>query len=360
MPHILNRARELRITVILALGLLLLLTACQASEETTNDTENPEQTAANITETGNTLVIYAGRSETLIGPLIEQFRETTSLPVEVRYGDTAEMAAMILEEGRNSPADIFFGQDAGALGALARENRTQTIPQHLLSQVESRFRSPTGDWIGITGRARVVIYNTDTLTENDLPDDIYGFCESDWRGRLGWAPTNGSFQSFVTALRVTEGEERTRQWLQCIRDNNPLVYPNNRTIVAAAASNEIAAGFVNHYYLYNYLREQGDGFAARNYHPRSGDAGAMINLAGVAITDTADNPQTAIDFVAFLLSEQAQRYFAEETSEYPLIQGVEALPHLLPLSEIDMPDIDLSDLDDLRGTLALFEELGLL
>lgn len=343
---------------VLALGLVLLLTACQFGG---NDTEN-ENNEADIQDQaqGEELVIYAGRSETLIGPLIERFKEESALPVEVRYGDTAEMASMILEEGANSPADVFFGQDAGALGALAKENRTQAIPQNLLSQVESRFRSPDGDWIGITGRARTVIYNTNNLTESDLPNDIYGFCEEEWNGRLGWAPTNGSFQAFVTALRVSEGEDRARAWLECIRDNEPLVYPNNRTIVSAAASGEIDAGFVNHYYLYNFLREQGDDFAARNYHPRSGDAGAMINLAGVAITDTSDNSQAAIDFVEFLLSEESQRYFAEETSEYPLINSVEALDYLQPLSEIDTPDIDLGDIDDLRGTLDLLEDLGLL
>ena len=304
------------------------------------------------------LTIYSGRSESLVGPLIEQFEAETGLNVEVRYGSTAGIAATILEEGTNSPADIYYGQDAGALGALAKAGRLSVLTDDILNQVEPRFRSPEGQWVGTSGRARTVVYST-TLNEADLPDDIFGFCGPEWKGRLGWAPTNGSFQAFVTALRVSEGEDRAREWLTCIQANEPGVYPNNTSIVEAVGNGETDAGFVNHYYLFRFLKEDPD-FPARNYHPRSGGIGAMTNVAGVGVIDTTDNVDAAEAFVRFLLRDSSQQYFNEETTEYPLSSDVSLNPLLIPLSNLTTPNIDLSDLDDLDGTLQLLQELGIL
>ena len=192
-----------------------------------------------------------------------------------------------------------------------------------------------------------------------MPDDIFGFCAPEWQGRLGWAPTNGSFQAFVTALRVVEGEDRARAWLSCIQANDPQIYPKNTPIVAAVGTGEIDAGFVNHYYLFQFLAENPD-FPARNYSPRSGDAGAMVNVAGVGILDTTDNPAAAEAFVNFLLRQSSQEYFNAETNEYPLAGNVSLNSQLTPLNQIKTPNIDLSDLEDLEGTLLLLQELGIL
>jgi iron(III) transport system substrate-binding protein len=306
------------------------------------------------------LTIYSGRGEELVGPLIDQFEQETGLNVEVRYGSTAEMAATILEEGANSPADVYYGQDAGALGALAKAGRLAPLPEDALSLVEPRFRSAEGLWVGTSGRARVVVYNTEKLSEADLPDDIFGFCAPEWKGRLGWAPTNGSFQAFVTALRVIEGEDRAREWLSCIQANEPLVFPSNAPIVEAVSVGEIDAGFVNHYYLFQFLAERGESFPVRNYHPRSGDVGAMVNIAGVGIVDTSDNKDAAEAFVRFLLRESSQQYFNTETNEYPLSANLTLNPLLVPISQIQTPNVDLTNLDDLDGTLQLLQELGIL
>ncbi len=305
------------------------------------------------------LTIYSGRNESLVGPLIEQFEQETGLNVEVRYGSTTEMAATILEEGANSPADVYYGQDAGALGALAKASRLTVLADDILNQVEARFRSPDGQWVGTSGRARTVVYNTDKLSEADLPDDIFGFCDAKWKGRLGWAPTNGSFQAFVTAMRVVEGEDRAREWLACIQANEPIIYPKNTPIVEAVGNGEIDAGFVNHYYLFRFLASD-EKFPARNYHPRSGGIGAMTNVAGVGIVDATDNAEAAEAFINFLLRESSQEYFNSETNEYPLSADITLNPLLTPMSTIDTPDIDLSNLDDLDGTLQLLQELGIL
>ena len=305
-----------------------------------------------------TLTIYSGRSENLVGPIIDQFGQATGIKVQVRYGSTAEMAATILEEGSNSPADIFFAQDPGGLGAVS--HLFAPIPDSILSRVEPKFRSPEGKWVGISGRARVIVYNTDKLSESDLPDDIWGFTDPQWRGRIGWAPTNGSFQAMVTAMRVMWGEEKTKQWILGIQANKPNVYPKNTPQVAAAAVGEIDVGFVNHYYLYRFLAEQGETFAARNYYLRDGGPGAVILIAGAGILETSQNKELAGRFLAFMLSPVAQQYFAGQTFEYPVVEGVKTNRLLKPLSEINSPKIDMADLIDLKGTLSLLRETGIL
>ncbi|MCH8901736.1 MAG: iron ABC transporter substrate-binding protein [Chloroflexi bacterium] len=304
------------------------------------------------------LTIYSGREESLIGPVIEQFSETTGIDVAVKYGKNSELIATIREEGGNSPADIFFASDPGALGALS--DRFATLPDDILGLVSESFRSRDGTWVGISGRARVVVYNTNELTEADLPDSIFDFTDPKWQGRIGWAPTNGSFQAMVTAMRLIEGEERTRQWLEGIKANDPKEYPKNTPIVQAAADGEIDVGFVNHYYLYRFLAEQGESFSARNHFLTAGDAGGVVLVAGASILDTSDSVEEAERFLEFMLSPVAQQYFAGQTFEYPLVEGTRPQVGLIPLSEIEIPDIDLSQLVDLEGTLKLLRETGVL
>jgi iron(III) transport system substrate-binding protein len=344
-----------------ALALALLTAACGApgaSPSATPDGE-PGATAAGFPTSGGSITVYSGRSEELVGPLVDQFTEATGIAVEARYGDTAEMANLILTEGENSPADVFFAQDAGALGAVAQEGLLAELEDDLLQRVDERFRSPSREWVGISGRARVVVYNTESVSEDELPDTIFGFTDPEWRGRIGWAPTNGSFQAFVTALRVLEGEDRARDWLEGIEANEPMVYEGNSPALDAVIAGEIHVAFINHYYLMQRLAEEPD-VPAANYFLTDGDPGALVNVAGVGILRTAENPDGARVFADYLLSDDAQQYFADETKEYPLIAGVEPDPNLPPLAEIGTPEIDLSDLSDLEGTLALLQEVGIL
>jgi len=330
----------------------LMLAACTGQPEGRPAERQPEGPRK--------LVVYSGRSESLVGPLFEQFTQATGISVEARYGDTAELAATILEEGQNSPADLFFAQDAGALGALGAATLLAPLPEATLNAVEARFRSSRGDWVGVSGRARVVVYNTERLDESDLPASITGFVAPEWKGRMGWAPTNGSFQAFVTAMRMQLGEDAARRWLEGMLANETRVYEKNAAIVQAVAAGEIDVGFVNHYYLYQLQREAGNTLKAANYYPRDGDVGALINIAGVGILKTAANAAHAQTFLDYLLSSDGQRYFAEQTFEYPLAAGVGADPRLKPLAEIETPALDLNQLSDLQGTLKLLQEVGAL
>ena len=307
-----------------------------------------------------TLTIYSGRSESLVQPILDQFEEETGVNVSVRYGDTAELAATILEEGNNSPADVFFAQDAGALGALADADLLKTLPSAILALAPSQYRSGEDLWIGISGRARVVSYNTEVLSPADLPDSIFGFTDPEWEGRIGWAPQNGSFQAFVTGMRVLEGDDATRDWLEGIQANNPTDYPNNTTSVEGVANGEVDVAFVNHYYLYRFLEEEGDGFKARNHYTGPGDAGSLVNIAGAGILKTTNSNDLAEQFLRYMLGTDAQQYFADETYEYPVIDGIAIHEDLVPLADVQPPDIDLSDLSDLNGTLELLRETGAL
>ena len=224
------------------------------------------------------LIVYSGRSESLVDAVIQQFSQATGIEVQVKYGSTSQLAATLLEEGDNSPADVFFAQDPGGLGAV--EGMLITLPDRILSRVPDWARSPQGKWVGLSGRARTVVYNPERVGENELPDDVWGFVDPEWKDRIGWAPTNASFQTMVTAMRALWGEEKTAQWLEGVQANNPTIYPKNTPQVAAVAAGEIDVGLVNHYYLFRFLAEEGEAFPARNYHPRAGGPGATIMVAG--------------------------------------------------------------------------------
>lgn len=343
---------QLRRLLPIAAAATVVLAAC-APDDTAS------APAGSASASRSSLTLYSGRSEELVGPLLDDFTEATGIEVEARYGDTAEMANLILTEGENSPADVFFAQDAGALGAVAEQGLLAPLPEETLGAVDERFKSPNGDWVGVSGRARVVTYNTDTLSEADLPDSIFGFTDPVWSGRIGWAPTNGSFQSFVTALREIEGEDRAREWLEDIQANEPSVYEGNNPALDAVIAGEVDVAFINHYYLMQRLDEDPEA-AAANYFLTDGDPGALVNVAGAGILNTAEHDEAARELIGFLLSEQAQEYFAGETHEYPLIEGVGADAGMPALEEIGTPEIDLSDLSDLEGTLELLQEVGIL
>ena len=304
------------------------------------------------------LTIYSGRSESLVDPIIQQFSQVSGIEVKVKYAGTAQLAGTLLEEGDRTPADVFFAQDPGGLGAV--ESLLTTLPDEILGRAPDWARSPQGKWVGLSGRARTVVYNPDRLTEEELPDDVFDFIDPKWKGRIGWAPTNASFQTMVTAMRALWGEDKTRRWLEGVQANEPGVYPKNTPQVAAVAAGEIDVGLVNHYYLFRFLAEEGEDFPARNYHPRAGGPGATVMVAGAGILEASDDKAVAERFLEFMLSSVGQQYFAGQTFEYPVIEGIEPPHVLVPLDEINRPNISLKDLADLKGTQQLLQETGVL
>ena len=306
------------------------------------------------------ITIYSGREEELVAPLFERYEEETGNEVEVRYGDSAELAATILEEGDNTPADVFFSQDAGALGALEKDGRFSELGEDITGEVDARYSSSDGRWVGVSGRARVIAYDSRELSESDLPDSVLDLTDPEWEGRVGWAPTNASFQAFVTALRLQEGDDAALKWLEDMEANGTVSFESNSSTRDAIAAGEIDAGLINHYYVAQAQEEEGKGYPVEVYFPPAGDIGSLVNVAGAGVLAASAKQDAASEFVAYLLSPRAQRFFSEETKEYPLVDGIEADPAIVPLSEIESPQLDLSNLDDLQGTLTLIERSGAL
>lgn len=331
----------------------------EPTQSTPSTSSTPEPTAATPEPVSGTITVYSGRSESIIAPILEQFSAATGVEVEVRYGGTAEMAATLLEEGDASPADVFIAQDSGGLGAVEVAGLFAPVPESVTALVDGRWISSLGGWVALSGRARVLVHST-ALAAEDLPASVYDLTDPSWEGRVGWAPSNGSFQAFVTAMRVQDGEERTREWLEAMIANGTVSYSNNRAQVEAVDAGEIDLGLVNHYYLHPYLAERGESFGARNYHFPAGDIGSLLSVAGGGVLKTSSNPAAAEALLAFLLSAEGQQYFTDQTYEYPVVDGIAIAESVTPLDQIEPPAVDINDLTELEATLDLLREVGAL
>ena len=304
------------------------------------------------------LTIYSGRTEDLVGPLLERFSEETDVAIDVRYGDTAELALLLGEEGDRTPADVYWGQSPGATAYLADRDLLAPLPRDVLDLVDPAYEDPEGLWTGVSGRQRVLVYNRDEVAETELPASVFDLTDERYRGRVGLAPSNGSFQDFVTAMRDIEGEEAAAAWLRGMAANDARTYANNNAILEAAGRGEIDMGLVNHYYNHRFLAED-PGLPTRNHEFAAGDIGALVIPSSASVLAASDQPDEAERFVAFLLTEEAQRYFAEETFEYPLARGVPPAEGVPPLSSLRPPDEDPGRLGDIAGTARLIADSGL-
>lgn len=307
------------------------------------------------------IVVYSGRSESLVDPIIAQFEKDTGIEVNVRYGGTAQLAVALSEEGSRSPADVFWAQDAGALGAVHHAGLFLRLPESLLSNVPKTFRNSSGTWVATSGRARVLAYSPERVQESELPKNVFELTGPKWRGRVGWAPTNGSFQAFITAMRAVEGEEKTRQWLEDMKANDTKAYSKNTPIIQAIAAGEIDLGLPNHYYLLRFKKADSNYPVAQTFF-EPGHVGNLLFVSGVGILKSSKNVYGASRFIEYLRNAKAQQYFTSEVLEYPVTNDVIANSQLAPLDELleRVPDVDLDVLDDLQGSIRLLGEVGLL
>lgn len=349
----------------LTLAASLALVGCSANSPAEPAPEAPVEGAAEAVEgtpeSDGFLVVYSGRSEELVQPLIDLFETETGIEVEVRYGNTAEMAALLLEEGDATRAGVFLSQDAGALGALSESGMFVTLPDDIASAIPDGFTSTTGEWVGVTGRARVIVYDAQTLSEDELPTTADGIVGPDWSGKVGIAPGNASFQSFITAYRVIAGEGAAESWVAALTANNPVVFDNNGAILEAVESGTLPMGLINHYYWYRLQEERGEGnLRSKLWFTEAGDPASIVNVTGAGVLSSAQLDQDAFDFVRFLISTTAQQYFVDTTSEYPLLPGVDAPEGLPALETLVNPNLDLSDLSSLSQSQDLLTRYGLL
>jgi iron(III) transport system substrate-binding protein len=334
-----NRKKKFGLAAI-ALAPIIAFTGCA-----------PEAPAESTAES---ITIYSGRNENLISDLLDTFTQETGIQVNVRYGDSAELAAQILEEGANTQADVFFSQDAGALGALAKEGLTKTLPGDITDLVDASYKSDDSQWVGVSGRARVLVVNPEKVTE--VPTSYKDLIDPSWKGRIAIAPTNASFQAFITAIRITEGDQAAEEFLVAMKEN-AVLFEKNALILQAVEDGVVDAGLINHYYWFELEDQKGVGnMTSELVWFKDQDPGNLINVAGVAVlTENA----SANVFVKWLLGDTAQNYFVERTREYSLT-GVPDIAGVKPFGDIKAPNIDLSDLDSLAETLELIRKAGLL
>lgn len=306
------------------------------------------------------VTIYSGRNQQLVGPILDRFAEETGISVNVRYGDSADLALLIAEEGDRSPADVFLSQSPGAIGFVDSEELLAELPDSILDRVPERFRAADGDWVGISGRVRVLVYNGDELDADELPDSVFDMTDPQYSGRVGIAPPNASFIDFVTGMRELVGDDATAEWLDGMKANGVQTYANNIAVVDAVNRGEIDYGLVNHYYNEQAKAEDPD-IASENYVFPDADVGALILVTAVGVLESSGDVALAEQLIEFLLAEEAQEYFSTETFEYPLAAGVEpAVVNLPPVAEIEAPKLELGALGDrFRTTRELIERAGL-
>ena len=309
-------------------------------------------------EADNAVTLYSGRIGPIINPAIRQYEDASGVEVRTRFGDSPSLAATLAEEGENSPADMFFAQDAGSLDAVEKRGLLLELPPDILEMVPRQYRSATGHWIGVTGRSRIIAYG-EKVQESELPDSPLDLTEPKWKGRVGWAPTNASLQGYITALRLVEGDDVAKKWLEGMVANDVQVYDSNVPVRDAIAKGEIDIGLINHYYVAEAAAEDPD-YPVKAHFPPD-DLGSLVNVAGVGVLASAgDDKERALDFVRQMLSKETQTYFADSSKEYPLASGVKAPPELTPLADVPAPRVDLAKLGDLQGTLQLMRDTGAL
>lgn len=341
MNNSLKRALKLGAATITAIAAAASLAGC-AKESTPSSGEQ-------------TITVYSGRSEELIAPLLEKFTEETGIGIEVRYAGSAELAAQILEEGSNVQADVFFSQDAGALGAVSEAGLFKPLNSDITELVESKYRAADNSWVGVSGRSRVLSYNPELISQADLPKSVFDLANPEWKGKIGVAPSNASFQAFVTAMRVLKGDATTAEWLAAVK-KNAVLFEKNGQILEAVETGQIAAGLINHYYWFERANEVGESnMKSKMAWFEPGDVGNLVNVAGVGVLSSKSEAQT---FAKWLLGESSQKFFVENTAEYSLT-GLPAAGWLPALDQIASPEIDLSALAPLAKTLDLIREAGL-
>ncbi len=300
------------------------------------------------------LTLYLGRGEGgLYEAVVAAIRERNpALDLSIRRGPSAALAnTLVAEAGAGvRRADLFWAIDAGSLGLVAAGEAARAVPLDITDRLRPEFRFP--NWTAISGRIRTVAYNPERVDPEALPTDIMAFADSDYR--IGWAPAYGACQSFLTAMRLLKGDAATREWLEGIKPR-ASEYAGELGAVMAVARGEVDLAFANHYYTLRLKQGMPDAPVA--LHFTKDDAGCLVNASGVVVLGPGDTP---VDFVRYLLSREVQSYLAREAFELPLVPGVPGPPGLPPMAEIDPPKLNLTRLADLRPTLAVMRDAGVL
>ena len=341
---------------IVSLVAVIAFTGCGSSSSSTSTggTSSSQQ----IGSGGDPLIVYSGRSEEYVGPALEAFSKKTGTPVQVRYGDSVDLALLLGEEGDKTPAQVFLAQSPGPMVYLSQQGLLQKLPQATLDKLPAKFRAPDGTWVGVTGRQRVLIYNTDQVKSTDLPKSVFDLTKAQYKDKVAVAPTNASFQDFVTAMTQLVGEQKTKDWLAGMVANGAKAYAKNDAIADAVARGEIPYGLVNHYY-YNEIKKKDPSAPVGIYRFPGTDPGSLFLVSTAGIPTAAGNNPAALSLINYMLSPEGQAVFVAGEGEYPVIAGVKQKAGQPSLSQLKYPTYDLSKLADLKQTAQLIQGSGI-
>jgi len=322
-PSIPARLARAAATVLLLIGVTATATACG---------DDPDS-----------LTVYSGRSEKLVGPIFEAFTTETGIALDVRYGSSNDLALLLAEEGDKSPADVFLSRSPGPAGFLDDLGMLSELDDDVLDRVSGADRSPDGTWVGFAGRGRVLVYNVDEVAAADLPDSVFDLTGPEYAGRVAVPGSNSSFQDWFTLFRLRNGDDVAIRWLDAMVANGSRFYPKNGAIVEAVGRNEIQFGLVNHYYNFQKVAANGDAQRSTNHGFAPGDDGGLMIIATATVLDSSGDKVTANRLLAHLLSDGQQAYLTDKVYEYPLAIGVEPADALPPVPTDRVGAVDIDD-----------------
>lgn len=333
-----GRVIPLLFTVVLAIG----LTGCSSSDESDG------------------LLIYNAQHESLTKEWIDAFTEETGIEVTYRQGGDTELGNQLIAEGSSSPADVFLTENSPAMAAVEEAGLFTDVDQATIAQVPPQFRPSTDKWTGVAARTTVFAYNTERLSEAQLPASIMDLERPEWKGRWGAPPVKPDFQAIVAAMLQLTGEPATAQWLAGMK-SNAEIFSDNIATLRAVNDGEVDGGVIYHYY---WFRDQAETKEISNntalHYFRNEDPGAFVSISGGGILESSDKKDDAQKFLTFITSRAGQEVLENGTSfEYPVASGVPANKALVPLDQLQAPAVNPSDLDSQQVT-DLMTKAGLL
>jgi iron(III) transport system substrate-binding protein len=306
------------------------------------------------------LVIYNAQHEQLLEEIVPLFEEESGLDVELRSGKDLEMAHQIVAEGKDSPADVFLTENSPAMSIVDNADLFTDVPEAALANIPEQYVPADKKWLGFLARSTVAMYNTDSMTADEMPDSILDFADPEWKGRVGFSPTGADFQAIVSAVLELEGEAATKKWLAGLKANGVLLQ-NNLVVMQTVDSGEIDAGIAYHYYWYRDRQENGtDSDSSALHFFGDQDPGAFLSVSGAGILAASDSQDAAAQFIEWLTGAEAQQAMAESYAlEYPLNPEAGLNPDVKAFDELEPPSVDMSQLNGPKVT-DLMTEAGLL
>jgi iron(III) transport system substrate-binding protein len=310
-----------------------------------------------------TLTLYSGQHEQTTAQLVSAFEAATGIKVKIRTDDEAVLANQVAQEGSNSPADVFYSENTPPLEFLQEKHLLSPLAPATLAAVSSEYSSTAGDWVGVSARVDVMVYNTGKVQAADLPHSVMDLASPAWKGKLGIAPSETDFQPIIESVIRTYGTSRAQQWLQGVKSNaGGHIYPDNESLVNVINRGQVELGLMNHYYWYRERDEVGASHmhsAIAFFAPR--DAGYVIDVSGAAVLKSSNHQAEAQRLVAFLVSHAGEEVIAHsESYEYPLGSKVETAKPLPAFAKLQPTAVNLAQLGDGSQALQLLQQVQLL